>query len=67
LTIQDFTFSPATVSIKVGEPVRWTNRGASPHTTTSGNGVWDSGQLNAPGGGCYSRSGSAGGTVIVKP
>lgn len=45
VTIQDFTFTPASVSIKVGAAVRWTNHGPSVHTTTSDGGVWDSGQL----------------------
>jgi plastocyanin len=61
VTIQDFTFSPASVSIKVGATVRWTNRGPSAHTTTSDNGVWDSGQLNPPSsGGSYGGGGTAG-------
>ena len=64
VTIQDFTFSPASVSIKVGATVRSTNRGPSPHTTTSDNGVWNSGQLNPPsGGGGYGGGGAAGGTL----
>jgi len=45
VTIQDFTFSPAMVTIKAGAAVQWTNKGPSVHTTTSDNGVWDSGQL----------------------
>jgi len=63
VTIQDFSFSPASVSVKVGATVRWTNHGPSPHTTTSDNGVWDSGQLNPPsGGGGYGGGGAAAGT-----
>src|SRR5678809_1020 len=46
VAIQDFTYSPATVNIRVGAAVRWTNYGPSPHTTTSNTGAWDSGQLN---------------------
>ena len=63
VTIRDFTFSPASVSIKVGATVRWTNQGPSAHTSTSDNGVWDSGQLNPPsGGGGYGGGGTAAGT-----
>ncbi len=51
VTIQDFVFSPATVTIKAGTTVRWTNNGPSGHTTTSDNGVWGSGTLAPPGGG----------------
>jgi plastocyanin len=54
VAIQDFTYSPATVNIRVGAAVRWTNYGPSPHTTTSNVGAWDSGQLNpASGSGSY--------------
>src|SRR5438034_3273613 len=54
VTIQDFSFSPATLSVKVGTTVRWNNNGPSSHTTTSDNAVWDSGPLAGPsGGGAY--------------
>ncbi len=52
--IVDFAFEPADVTIKVGDTVKWTNTGASTHTTTSGtttggvrhpDGHWDSGSL----------------------
>lgn len=46
VTIQDFTFSPASVSIKVGAAVRWTNHGPSSHTSTSDGGVWSSATLS---------------------
>lgn len=64
VTIQDFSFSPASLTIKAGTPVRWTNQGPSAHTTVSDAGVWASGTLSAPtsGGGGYGASGSAGGT-----
>ncbi len=51
VTIQDFTFSPATLMIKVGTTVQWTNNGPSAHTTTSDAAVWNSGTLSAPMGG----------------
>jgi len=64
VTIQDFTFSPANVTVKMGSTVKWTNNGPSSHTTTSDTGVWDSMALNAPtsGGGYGGGGGSAGGT-----
>jgi plastocyanin len=63
ITIQDYSFSPATLTVKVGTTVRWTNNGPSAHTTVSDNGVWTSGRLGAPGGGGgYGGGGSAGGT-----
>lgn len=33
-TIQDFSFSPATVTATVGDVVVWTNEGNAPHTAT---------------------------------
>ena len=45
--IDNFFFSPDTVTISVGDTVRWTNLTAStPHTSTSDSGVWNSGTLN---------------------
>ena len=34
VTIQDFSFSPATLTIKAGTIVHWKNNGPSAHTTT---------------------------------
>ena len=62
VTIQDFTFSPSTMTIKVGTRVTWTNAGPSAHTTTSDTGVWDSATLGAPSGGGGYGGGAAGGT-----
>lgn len=64
VSIQDFTFTPASVTIHVGMSVRWVNKGPSAHTTTSDTGAWNSGTLGAPngGGGIYGGGGSAGGT-----
>ena len=62
ITIQDFSFSPATLTVKVGATVTWTNNGPSAHTTVSDKGVWSSGTLGAPGGGGGYGGGSAGGT-----
>lgn len=50
VTIRDFVFSPANVTIKTGMTVRWTNVGPSAHTTTSDTGVWDSKVLSASNG-----------------
>jgi len=33
------------ITVPVGTTVTWTNGGSSVHTTTSDNGVWDSGRL----------------------
>lgn len=45
--IMDFSFNPASMSVKVGQTVMWVNNGPSMHTTTSDLPGWDSGALNA--------------------
>ena len=45
ITIKDFRFMPSSLTVHVGDTVRWTNRGPSMHTTTSNTGLWDSGTL----------------------
>jgi plastocyanin len=63
VTIQDFSYAPAAVTIKVGSTVQWTNKGPSAHTTVSDAGVWNSGVLTSPGGNDpYGGGGSAGGS-----
>ncbi len=44
--IEGYVFTPATISIPLGETVRWTNYDAVVHTSTSDTGKWDSGPLN---------------------
>lgn len=46
VSIANFAFSPATVHVKVGGTVTWTNKDATPHTATDLNGSFDSGSLN---------------------
>src|SRR3989441_11750716 len=62
VTIQDFSFSPAAVTVKVGTTVKWANNGPSAHTATSNTGTWDSGQVSGPTSGGGYGGGSAGGT-----
>ena len=45
VSIVNFAFSPATVHLKVGGTVTWTNKDATPHTATDLNGSFDSGSL----------------------
>jgi plastocyanin len=45
VTISNFSFSPATITIKVGSTVTWTNKDGTTHTVTSNSGVFDSGNL----------------------
>lgn len=43
--IVDFAFRPRRVTVERGTRVRWVNRGAVAHTSTSTKGLWDSGLL----------------------
>jgi plastocyanin len=43
VSIGDFFFSPAAVTINVNDQVKWTWIGSAGHTTTSNTGLWDSG------------------------
>jgi plastocyanin len=46
VTISNFQFTPAQISIAVGDSVTWTNSGPSVHTSSSDTaGQWDSGQM----------------------
>jgi len=62
VTIQDFSFTPAAVTIKAGTTVRWTNNGPSTHTSVADAGAWNSGPIGPPGGGGGYGTGSAAGT-----
>ena len=44
--IADSAFSPATMTIAVGDTVTWTNADGRPHTVTSNDGAFDSGNLD---------------------
>jgi plastocyanin len=45
VTIQNFSFSPATLTIKVGEAVTWTNQDSVEHSATADDGSFDTGSL----------------------
>jgi plastocyanin len=52
----NYSFQPASVTVKVGDTVMWVNNSSAPHTSTSdtGSGVtWDSSTI-ATGGGSFS-------------
>lgn len=60
VTIADFSFSPASITISAGDTVSWTNQGPSEHTVTADDGSFDSGNI-ADGAG-FSRTYSSAGT-----
>lgn len=49
VSIDNFAFVPSTVTIAIGDAVRWTNLDATAHTTTAIGGEWDSGALGLNG------------------
>jgi plastocyanin len=53
VNIQNSAFAPATVTVRVGDTVTWTNRDAFGHTSTSDGGVWDTGVIRANGSGSF--------------
>ncbi|MFQ5605134.1 MAG: cupredoxin domain-containing protein [bacterium] len=46
VSMKDNFFSPREVTVKPGTKIVWPNVGARPHTSTSDDGVWDSGTIN---------------------
>ena len=46
VTVKDFQFDPATLTVKVGQEVTWTNGGGVAHTVTFDTGGVDSGNLS---------------------
>jgi len=61
VTIANFTFSPATVTIHPGDTVTWTNQDDIPHVVAEKDGKFRSSALDT--GDSYSRTFPAGGTV----
>ena len=49
VNIQNFAFTPASVTVCAGSQVKWTNDDSFPHTSTGDTGVWDSGTINGGG------------------
>lgn len=45
VSIVDFAFTPAAITVSVGSTVEWLNTGTFTHTTTSDTSLWNSGQL----------------------
>jgi plastocyanin len=46
VTIRDFEFAPASVTIDVGDTVTWSNEGPTGHTATADDGSFDTGLLS---------------------
>jgi len=47
VSMVDFKYEPAALTVTAGTTVTWKNNGAAPHTVTAADGSWDSGNLDA--------------------
>ncbi len=56
VSIENMSFVPATITVKAGTIITWTNNDAVAHTVTSDSNLFDSGAINAPG--LYTSGGS---------
>jgi len=45
IDIANFAFSPATITVKAGTTITWTNKDSAPHTVTAADGSFDSGNM----------------------
>lgn len=43
--IREFAFTPAELTIRLGDAIVWTNRDFAPHTATSAEGDWDTSDI----------------------
>jgi plastocyanin len=65
--IVDFSFSPRTVSVNVGDTVTWTNRGDEGHTATASGGSFDTGALSSGQSGSHTFTKAGSFSYICKP
>src|SRR3712207_4697045 len=52
--MEDNFFAPANITVEPGTTVTWVQSGDNPHTTTSYDGLWDSGLIEGGSGGTFS-------------
>ena len=60
VTIANFAFDPATLTVTIGTTVKWTNQDSAGHTVTADDNSWSSGNLNQ--GDSYSHTFTQAGT-----
>lgn len=46
VTIKDFKFMPASISVHVGDTITWSNKDIAPHTATASDGSFDTGNIS---------------------
>lgn len=54
VSMEDNFFEPANITVEPGTTVTWVQNGANGHTTTSDDGLWDSGLIDGGSGESYS-------------
>ena len=54
MRMEDNFFDPANITVEPGTTVTWVQSGNNPHTTTSYDGLWDSGMIEGGSGGTFS-------------
>ena len=47
ISISQFRFAPAELTVSVGDSVAWSNGDSFPHTTTADSGAWSSPELSS--------------------
>jgi plastocyanin len=46
VTIKDFKFAPASITVHVGDTITWTNQDIAPHTASASDGSFDTGTID---------------------
>jgi plastocyanin len=64
INISGSKFDPATIAVKVGTTITWTNQDTTAHTVTADDGSWTSDRLNQ--GATYSHTFDQAGTYTYK-
>lgn len=64
ITIQNMSYNPSTLTVKVSTTVKWTNNDGTAHTVTSSTGLFDSGNISNEN--SYSHQFTSAGTYTYK-
>lgn len=65
VNVQDYSFSPSTLTVKVGTQLTFTNYGAAIHHPVADNGAWDAGDLGPAQSGAYGMGNGVGGMATL--
>jgi LPXTG-motif cell wall-anchored protein len=67
VTIADFNFAPATITVDVGDTVTWNNNGPTPHSATANDGSFDTGILKKGQSGSHTFNSAGSFSYFCKP